>query len=57
MSFEKDPVVQDVRKVRQEIFKEFGYDPHKFGKFLAEREKRLKKAEKTHYKRDFVASH
>ena len=32
-------VVEEVRKVREKIMKEFNYDPHAFGKFLAERER------------------
>lgn len=38
MSQIKDPVVEDVRRVRQEMCKKFGYDPHRFGKYLAQRE-------------------
>ncbi|MDD5673839.1 MAG: hypothetical protein PHC61_06740 [Chitinivibrionales bacterium] len=36
----KDPVVEEVRKVREKIMKEYDYDPHAFGRFLAQREKR-----------------
>ncbi len=46
MKYEKDPVVEEVREVRQKIFKEFNYNPHSFGRFLAEREKINNKKEK-----------
>jgi len=39
MKYEIDPVVEEVRRVRQKIFKEFDYNPHELGKYLAEREK------------------
>ena len=38
MSYDKDAVVEEVRKVREKIMKEFDFDPHAFGKYLAERE-------------------
>lgn len=40
MSYDKDPVVEEVRKVREKIMKEFDYDPHTLGRFLAERERK-----------------
>ena len=46
MSCSKDPVVEEVRKVREKIMKEFNYDPHAFGKFLAEREKKHRHSRK-----------
>jgi hypothetical protein len=42
MSYEKDPVVEEIRETRRKIFSEFGNDPYKFGKFLAERERKRK---------------
>ena len=42
MSYEKDPVVEEIRETRRKIFSEFGNDPFKFGKFLAERERKRK---------------
>mgnify|MGYP006281862247 CR=1 FL=1 len=39
MSYGKDPVVEEIRETRRTIFSEFGYDPRRFGKFLAERER------------------
>jgi hypothetical protein len=42
MSYDKDPVVEDVRKVREKIMKEFDYDPHAFGRILAEREEKYR---------------
>jgi|GEM_PF-3553390 hypothetical protein len=46
MNFDRDPVVEEVRKVRSEIMKEFSYNPHALGRFLAQREesRRLKSA-------------
>jgi hypothetical protein len=46
MSYDKDPVVEDVRKVREKIMKEFDYDPHAFGRILAEREKKYRRLRK-----------
>ena len=40
MKYERDPVVEEVRLVRQKIFKEFNYNPHELGKYLDEREKK-----------------
>jgi hypothetical protein len=40
MSYDKDPVVEDIRKVREKIMKEFDYDPHAFGRILAKREEK-----------------
>jgi hypothetical protein len=58
MSYAIDPVVEEVRRVRQEFFKSFGFDPHKFGKFLAQRQARDKlsgTSEKKHVKgRDYA---
>ncbi len=42
MSYEKDPVVEDIREIRRKIFAEFDNNPHKFGKFIAERERKRK---------------
>lgn len=52
MKHEKDPVVEEVQRVRRQIFKEFDYDPRKLGRYLeqmaqerkAEKKQRLKQA-------------
>ena len=37
MSYDKDPVVEEVRKVREDIMKEYGYNPHSLGMLLMQR--------------------
>jgi hypothetical protein len=39
MDYSKDFVVEEVRKVRINLFKEFNYNTHEFGKYLSERER------------------
>jgi hypothetical protein len=40
MTYDRDSVVEEVRKVREEIMREFTYDPHTLGRLLALREKK-----------------
>jgi len=56
MKCDKDPVVEEVRKVRHKIFKECNYDPYIFGKFLAEREKKAGGSLKHTRKKNVVCS-
>jgi hypothetical protein len=46
MTYDRDPVVEEVRKVREEIMKEFDYDLREFGQFLIDREKRRRPVRK-----------
>ena len=42
MNYFNDPIVEEIRETRRKIFKEFGNDPYKFGKYLAKREAKRK---------------
>lgn len=46
MKYEKHPVIEEIRKVRKEIFKEFDCDPHAFGKYLMELDSKWKSMSK-----------
>ena len=47
MRFDIDPVVEEIRQTRRELYARCGNDPHKYGKFLmavaAQRKSRLSK--------------
>jgi hypothetical protein len=34
MRYDIDPVVEEIRKTRRQLFARCGYDPHEYGKFL-----------------------
>ncbi len=36
MKYAKDPVIEEIRETRNQIFKRFNNDPHAFGKYLME---------------------
>ena len=38
----KDPIVEEVRKNREELFAKFDYDFHKFAEYIYERQKKHK---------------
>lgn len=57
MNYDQDPVVEEVRMVREKIMKEFDYNPHALGTFLADRERKrrhLKKPVKISRRRQTV---
>ena len=45
-SQEGSEIIKEVRKIRHEISAEFGHDPHKFGEYCRELEKKLRKSGK-----------
>ena len=58
MNYDKDPVVEEVRKVREKIMKEYDYNPHAFGRLLAQRERKHRRMPvKTTRRRDFAIAH
>ena len=51
MKYEKDPVVEDVQKVRKAIFKKCDYDMKKLGEYIA----KARQQQKSHKKQKKVA--
>jgi hypothetical protein len=34
----KDPIVEEVRRIRREIWEEFNHDPHAYAEYIRERQ-------------------